>query len=89
MYSTTASRVSFSRDGDVQSETHGGTGWELMKGSQITTQNDTEFQVGLSITSGGAIALYVDEVWLSLGQSEITEIPYLELRNWDHAPPVA
>ena len=89
VYSTTASRISLTIDGAVQSETHGGTGWEWMKGSQITTQNDTEFQVGLSITSGGAIAVYVDEVWLSLGQSEITEIPYLELRNWDHVPPVA
>ena len=89
VYSTTASRVSLTIDGAVQSETHGGTGWEWMKGSQITTQNDTEFQVGLSISSGGAIAVYVDEVWLSLGQSEITEIPYLELRNWDHVPPVA
>lgn len=89
VYCTTASRVSLTIDGAVQSETHGGTGWEWMKGSQITTQNDTEFQVGLSISSGGAIAVYVDEVWLSLGQSEITEIPYLELRNWDYVPPVA
>ena len=33
VYCTTASRVSLTIDGDVQSDTHGGTGWELMKGS--------------------------------------------------------
>jgi hypothetical protein len=76
-------------DGQVQSETHGGTGWELLKGSQILTQTDTEAAIGLSITSGGAIAVFVDEMWMTLGQSEITDVPYGELRNWAHVPPVA
>jgi len=89
VYCTVASRVSLTIDGAVQSETHGGTGWELLKGSQILTQTDTEVAIGLSITSGGAIAVFVDEMWMTLGQSEITDVPYSELRNWDHVPPVA
>ena len=89
VYCTVASRVSLTIDGKVQSETHGGTGWELLKGSQILTQTDTEAAIGLSITSGGAIAVFVDEMWMTLGQSEITDVPYSELRNWDHVPPVA
>jgi len=89
VYCTVASRVSLTIDGAVQSETHGGTGWELLKGSQILTQTDTEAAIGLSITSGGAIAVFVDEMWMTLGQSEITDVPYSELRNWAHVPPVA
>jgi len=89
VYCTVASRVSLTIDGAVQSETHGGTGWELLKGSQVLTQTDTEAAVGLSITSGGAIAVFVDEMWMTLGQSEMTDVPYSELRNWAHVPPVA
>jgi len=89
VYCTVASRVSLTIDGQVQSETHGGTGWELLKGSQILTQTDTEAAVGISVTSGGAIAVFVDEIWMTLGQSEMIDVPYNELRNWDHVPPVA
>ena len=87
VYATVASRVSLTIDGAVQSDTHGGTGWELLKGSQILTQTDTEAAVGLSITSGSAMAVFVDEAWMTLGQSEIIDVPYCELRNWDHVPP--
>ena len=89
VYATVASRVSLTIDGAVQSDTHGGTGWELLKGSQILTQTDTEAAVGLSITSGSAMAVFVDEVWMTLGQSEMIDVPYSELRNWDHVPPAA
>ena len=87
VYATVASRVSLTIDGAVQSDTHGGTGWELLKGSQILTQTDTEAAVGLSITSGSAMAVFVDEAWMTLGQSEMVDVPYSELRNWDHVPP--
>ena len=89
VYCTEASRVSLTIDGAVQSETHGGTGWELLKGSQTLTQTDTEAAVGLSITSGNALAVFVDEIWMTLGQSELIDVPYTELRNWEHVPPVA
>ena len=87
VYATVASRVSLTIDGAVQSDTHGGTGWELLKGNQILTQTDTEAAVGLSITSGSAMAVFVDEAWMTLGQSEMIDVPYSELRNWDHVPP--
>ena len=89
VYCTEASRVSLTIDGAVQSETHGGTGWELLKGSQTLTQTDTEAAVGLSITSGNALAVFVDEIWMTLGQSELIDVPYTELRNWEHVPPVS
>jgi hypothetical protein len=89
VYCTVASRVSLTIDGQVQSNTHSGTGWELLKGSEILTQTDTEAAIGLSITSGGAIAVFVDEVWMTLGQSEMADVPYSELRNWSQVPPVS
>ncbi len=54
VYCTVASRVSLTIDGAVQSDTHGGTGWELLKGSQILTQTDTECAVGISVSSDSA-----------------------------------
>ena len=35
------------------------------------------------------MAAYIDEMWLTIGQSEMTDVPYSELRNWAHVPPVA
>ena len=89
VYCTVASRVSLTIDGAVQSETHGGTGWELLTGSQILTQTDTEAAVGLSITSGSAMAVFVDEIFLTLGQSEVLDRPYTPITNWDVIPPAA
>ena len=57
VYCTVASRVSLTIDGTVQSETHGGTGWELLKGSEILTQDDTATVVGISVTSGAILAV--------------------------------
>ncbi len=81
------SRVSLTIDGAVQSETHGGTGWELLKGSKILTQDDTATVVGISVTSGAILAVYVDEVFLTLGQSEALDRPYTPITNWDIVPP--
>ena len=90
VYCTVASRVSLTIDGAVQSDTHGGTGWELLKGSQILTQTDTECAVGISVSSdSAAIAVYVDEVFLTLGQSEALDRPYTPITNWDIVPPAA
>ena len=89
VYCTVADRVSLTIDGTVQSDTHGGTGWELLKGSQILTQDDTATVVGISVTTGAILAVFVDEIWMTLGQSEMVDVPYNELRNWDHVPPAA
>ena len=88
VYCTTASRVSL-YIGSALSATHGGTGWELMKGSANLGATATSIAVGISISSGAAIPVFVDEVWMTLGQSEMTDVPYTELRNWEHVPPVA
>ena len=89
VYCTVASRVSLTIDGTVQSETHGGTGWELLKGSETLTQDDTATVVGISVTTGAILAVFVDEIWMTLGQSEMVDVPYNELRNWEHVPSVA
>ena len=89
VYCTLASRVSLTIDGAVQSDTHGGTGWELLTGTQTLTQTDTEAAVGLSITSGAAAAVYVDEIFLTLGQSGPLDRPYSPITNWDVIPPAA
>ena len=89
VYCTLASRVSLTIDGAVQSDTHGGTGWELLTGTQTLTQTDTEAAVGLSITSGAAAAVYVDEIFLTLGQSGPLDRPYTPITNWDVIPPAA
>jgi len=89
VYCTLPSRVSLTIDGAVQSDTHGGTGWELLTGTQTLTQTDTEAAVGLSVTNGAAVAVYVDEIFLTLGQSGPLDRPYSPITNWDVIPPAA
>ena len=89
VYCTLPSRVSLTIDGALQSDTHGGTGWELLTGTQTLTQTDTEAAVGLSVTNGAAVAVYVDEIFLTLGQSGPLDRPYSPITNWDVIPPAA
>ena len=89
VYCNTASRVSLTIDGDVQSDTHGGTGWELMKGSNNLDATDTATVVGISVTSGAAISVFIDEITLSIGQSSVLDRPYTAITNWDVMPPAA
>ena len=89
VYCTLPSRVSLTIDGALQSDTHGGTGWELLTGTQTLTQTDTEAAVGLSVTNGAAVAVYVDEIFLTLGQSGPLDRPYTPITNWDVIPPAA
>ena len=89
VYCTTASRVSLTIDGDVDSATHGGTGWELMKASNNLDATDTSAVVGISVTSGAAIPVFVDEMFLTIGQSGPLDRPYSPITNWDVIPPAA
>ena len=89
VYCNTASRVSLTIDGDVQSDTHGGTGWELMKGSNNLDATDTATVVGISVTSGAAISVFIDEITLSIGQSSVLDRPYTAITYWDVMPPAA
>ena len=88
VYCTTASRVSL-YIGSALTATHSGTGWELLKGSANLSATATSIVVGISVSSGAAIPVFVDEIWMILGQSEMSDVPYTERRNWEHVPPVA
>ena len=91
VYSNIADRLKLYIGGEVGSY-HGGTGWELMKASAILAFDATTAVVGLSTTTDGstaAMAVYIDEMWMTIGQSEMIDVPYQELRNWDHVPPAA
>ncbi len=89
VYCNTSGRVSLTIDGDVQSDTHGGTGWELLTGSNNLDATDTSTVVGISVTSGAAIPVFVDEINLTIGQSSVLDRPYTPITNWDVLPPVA
>ena len=88
VYCTTASRVSVRIAGN-DGATHGGTGWELIKHSRDLAATATTAAVGIAVTSGAAIAVFVDEVIMTLGPSEGIERPYEPILNWEHTPPVA
>tara|TARA_Y100001963_G_C6761775_1_gene439860 strand:- start:624 stop:1973 length:1350 start_codon:yes stop_codon:yes gene_type:complete len=89
VYCNTSGRVSLTIDGDVQSDTHGGTGWELLTGSNNLDATDTSTVVGISVTSGAAIPVFIDEINLTIGQSSVLDRPYTPITNWDVLPPVA
>jgi len=88
VYCTTASRVSVRIAGN-DGATHGGTGWELIKHSRDLAATALTAAVGIAVTSGAAIAVFVDEVIMTLGPSEGIERPYEPILNWEHTPPVA
>ena len=91
VYSNISGRLKLYIGGEVGSY-HGGTGWELMKASETLAFDATTAVVGLSTTTSGssaAMAVYIDEIWMTVGQSEMTDVPYTELRNWEHVPSVA
>ena len=87
MYCTTADKVKLYIETAV-GNFHSGTGWELMKASATLAYNATTAVVGLHISASN-IAAYIDEIWMTIGQSEMMDLPYNEIRNWDHVPPVA
>jgi len=88
VYCNTESKVKLYITDTVVGSFHGGTGWELMKASATLAHDATTAVVGLSVAASD-VAAYIDEIWMTIGQSEITDVPYSELRNWDHVPPVA
>ena len=89
VYCNTASRVYLTIDGDADTTAHGGTGWELMKASNDLDATDTATIVGISVTSGAAIPVFIDEIFLTLGQSGPLDRPYSPITNWDVIPPAA
>ena len=87
VYCNTADRVKL-YIGAAVGDFHGGTGWELMKASADLAHDATTAVVGVHVTASN-VAAYIDEIWMTLGQSEMIDVPYNELRNWDHVPPAA
>jgi hypothetical protein len=87
VYCTTADKVKL-YIGAAVGNFHSGTGWELMKASATLDHDATTAVVGLHVTASN-IAAYIDEIWMTIGQSEMMDLPYNEIRNWDHVPPVA
>ena len=59
-----------------------------MKASATLAHDATTAVVGVHVTASN-VAAYIDEIWMTIGQSEMIDVPYNELRNWDHVPPVA
>ena len=88
VYCNTESKVKLYITDTVVGSFHGGTGWELMKASATLAHDATTAVVGLSVAASN-VAAYIDEMWLTIGQSEMTDVPYSELRNWSQVPPVA
>ena len=88
VYCNTESKVKLYITDTVVGSFHGGTGWELMKASATLAHDATTAVVGLSVAASD-VAAYIDEIWMTIGQSEMTDVPYNELRNWAHVPPVA
>ena len=89
VYCNTPSRVYLTIDGDVDSTAHGGTGWELMTASNNLDGTDEATVVGISVSSGASIPVFVDEVFLTIGQSGPLDRPYSPITNWDVIPPAS
>ena len=87
VYCTTADKVKLYIETAV-GNFHSGTGWEYMKASATLDHDATTAVVGLHVTASN-IAAYIHEIWMTIGQSEMMDLPYNEIRNWDHVPPVA
>ena len=88
VYCNIASRVKLYIGSAAVGSFHGGTGWEYMKASETLDHIATTAVVGFHVTASN-VAVYVDEIWMTMGQSEIMDVPYNELRNWDHVPPAS
>jgi hypothetical protein len=89
VYCNTASKVTITI-ADTTGTAHGGTGWELIKGTVNLALGATSAQVGIDCASNAAAyPVFVDEVTMTIGPSEGIEAPYTPVYNWQHIPPAA
>ena len=88
VYCLTASRVA-ARCGSTAGDTHGGTGWERLEATENQGVAATTIAVGITVTSGSSIGVYVDEITLSVGQSEPLGATWEEIEDWTYIPPIA
>lgn len=69
------------------SAAHGGTGWERLTAS-ANIGEATTVSVGVSVATAtsAAFSVYVDEIVLTIGQSEPVDEPWTEVENWVWTP---
>ena len=95
VYCLTASRVQATIRGTnvvstpVLGTAHGGGGWERITVTANLNSAATGYDVGVAITSGAAIAVYVDEGICVVGQSEVADREWTPLTNWRWIAPAA
>jgi hypothetical protein len=87
VYCNTASRVA-ARSGSTDGSTHGGTGWELLTASETAGATATTVSVGVSVSAGGQIIAYVDELILIMGQEDPYDLGWEPVFNWTWIPPI-
>ena len=87
VYCTTASRVS-AQVASSSGDTHTGTGWELLTATATLAYNATNFTLGVGVTAGSQLSIYVDDGIAILGQSEPYDVPWQPLYNWRWIQPV-
>ena len=69
--------------------THGGTGWELLSNGVNLAHDATNVSAGISVSSGAATAVYVDEMLMTIGPSEALDRAWEPLMNWEWIPPAS
>ena len=74
--------------GSANTTFHGGTGWELLKYTAVLSSTATTVDVGLSVAASN-VAAYVDEIWMTIGPSEMTDLPFDDVRDWEYTGPAA
>lgn len=88
VYCLTSGRVA-ARCGSTDGSTHQGTGWELLTATENGGSGTTTISVGVSVTAGAVLSIYVDEIALIVGQSEPIDYGWTPLLNWSWLPAVA
>ena len=86
VYSRTASRVSaaiqFDSDGVSLGSTHSGLGWERLTHTLVADGVSSSIKVGISVTASSSFVLYIDEIVVTAGQSEIPRVPINKIFGW-------
>jgi hypothetical protein len=94
VYSNVAARVRATIQGASVVSTpiyggyHGGTGWEKLTVTATTYGPSVVANVGVEIDSGAALRVFIDECIATVGQSEIPEMPWQQLLDYEWMPPV-
>lgn len=66
---------------------HQGTGWEMLTVTALLDGTNNTFNVGVSVVTGAATSIYVDEAICTVGQTEVVGRSWGPLLNWEWIPP--